>query len=114
MRVLGTLTALFAALLVGVLGFPTYSPPFLRLAVGAMALVGFVAGVLLAVGQPLDGWSRRLALVFTVAVVIFGVLLLVQGALSTLTLGAALRYQIFSTLPALLLAIFLLRQAPSS
>jgi len=111
MRVLGALTALFAALLVGVLGFPSYSPPTLRLVVGGLALVGFIAGILLAVGQTFDGWSRLLALAFTVSVVVFGVLLLLQGVLSTQTLSAALRYQLFSTLPATLLTVFLFRQA---
>lgn len=111
MRALGISTALFAAALIAVLGLPSYAPPALRTLIAALALVGGVGGVLLALGQGLQGWSRRLALVFTVSVVVFGVLLLVQGALST-TLGAALRYQIFSTLPAGILAFLLLRAQP--
>ena len=79
--------------------------------VTAVTAASASGGVLLALGQGLQGWSRRLALVFTVSVVVFGVLLLVQGALST-TLGAALRYQIFSTLPAGILAFLLLRAQP--
>jgi len=114
MRVLGVLTALFAALLVGALGFPSYSPAALRVVVTALALVGFIGGILLAVGRTLEGWSRLLALAFTISVVVFGVLLLVQGALMTETFSAALRYQLFSTLPAALLTVFLFRQVPRS
>ncbi len=110
MRILGVLTALFAGLLVVALGFPSYAPASLRLVMTGLALVGFVAGILLAVGQALDGWSWRLALAFTVGVVVFGILLLLQGALTTPTLGAALRYQLFSTLPAAVLAFFLFKR----
>lgn len=109
MRVLGALTALFAALLVGVLGLPSYSPQALRLILTTLALLGFIGGVLLAIGQTFQGWARWLALAFTISVVVFGVLLIVQGALATQTLGAALRYQLFSTLPAALLTVFLFR-----
>ena len=68
-----------------------------------------IGGVLLAIGQDFQGWARWLALAFTISVVVFGVLLIVQGALETQTLGAALRYQLFSTLPAALLTVFLFR-----
>jgi hypothetical protein len=60
-----------------------------------------VGGVALLAGQPL---GVTLSLVFLAAVVVYGLLVLLQGALAVGALAAALRYQLFTTLPAVLIA----------
>jgi hypothetical protein len=114
MRILGALTTLFAAYLLGILGFPSYSPPTLRILVTAFALVGVVAGVLLLLGRSQGGWSARLALAFLLSVVVFGLLLLIQGVPAPETLGPPLRYNVFTSLPAAVLAILLYRELRAS
>jgi hypothetical protein len=100
MRLLGALTALLA-LLIALVGFPVYSAPILRVVMAVFLVVGAVGGVALVAGQPL---GVTLSLSFLAAVVVFGLLVLFQGALAVDALGAALRYQLFTTLPAVLIA----------
>jgi hypothetical protein len=100
MRLLGALTAILA-LLIALVGFPVYSAPILRLAMAVFLVVGALGGIALVAGQPI---GVTLSLAFLAAVVVYGVLVLVQGALAVDALGAALRYQLFTTLPALIIA----------
>jgi hypothetical protein len=106
MRLLGALTVVLA-LLIALIGFPVYAAPILRIAMAVFLVVGGIGGVALFAGQPL---GVTLSLAFLAAVVVFGLLVLLQGALAVGALGAAFRYQLFTTLPALLIAFAFYRR----
>lgn len=100
------MTAILAVVLVAVIGFPSYSAPAFRVLVTLLAVVGAIGGVALFLGKSIGTLP---ALLFLAGVVVFGLLVLIQGATSPGALGAMLRYQIFTTLPAAVLGLALYR-----